>query len=259
MNLPKISIITITYNSDKTLEETIKSVINQNYPNLEYIIIDGASSDNTLSIVEKYKEHISTIVSEPDNGISDAFNKGINRATGDIIGLINSDDKLLPGSLKVLADNYSEGIDVYRGNLLVWDDQNDKHFRAVPSMKFPLYKRLSTNICHQSTFITKNAYTKWGLYKLNYNYMMDADLLIRFYQKGAIMKYINEDFAVFRLGGVTNSAPSKKTKELESMIISNNGNRFLAKLIVFSFYLYQYSKRVLFNIFGENLIRKIKY
>ena len=86
---PKISIITITYNSESTVEETIKSVISQDYPNLEYIIIDGASKDGTLIVVDKYRDHIAKVVSEPDKGISDAFNKGIMHATGDIIGIIN--------------------------------------------------------------------------------------------------------------------------------------------------------------------------
>ena len=99
----KISIITITYNSEKTLENTIKSVIGQNYDDLEYIIIDGGSKDGTLKIAEQYKKYISVIVSEPDNGISDAFNKGISHATGELIGIINSDDMLADGALKTIA------------------------------------------------------------------------------------------------------------------------------------------------------------
>lgn len=91
----KISVITITYNSEETLEDTIKSVISQEYDNLEYLIIDGGSKDHTLDIVQKYRDKIAVVVSEPDNGISDAFNKGIKLASGEIIGIINSDDLLL--------------------------------------------------------------------------------------------------------------------------------------------------------------------
>lgn len=259
MNLPKISIITITYNSGKTLEETIKSVINQNYPNLEYIIIDGASSDNTLAIVEKYKEYINTIVSEPDNGISDAFNKGIERATGDIIGLINSDDILLPDALKVLADNYSEEIDVYRGNTMIWNDKTDKYLRAVPSMKFPLFSFKLVSICHPSTFISKAAYLKWGTYDVKFKYMMDGDLLTRFYQNGANMLYLNIDMVTFREGGVTDSTILGKIKEVENLVIQNNGSRFLAKFKVLYFLLFQHTKKTLFYFFGAENIIKFKY
>ena len=93
---PKISVITITFNSAATLEETILSVTSQDYPDLEYVIIDGGSTDGTLDIIRKYQDKIQIVVSEPDRGISDAFNKGIARATGEIVGIINSDDILLP-------------------------------------------------------------------------------------------------------------------------------------------------------------------
>ena len=120
---PKISIVTITFNSENTVEETIKSVISQDYSNLEYIIIDGASTDRTLEVVNKYRDRIARIVSEPDKGISDAFNKGIRYATGDVIGIINSDDILLPGALQAVAAAYEEGVGVYRGNICTGNHQ----------------------------------------------------------------------------------------------------------------------------------------
>ena len=100
---PKISIITICYNSAQTIEKTIQSIVEQDYTNREYIIVDGLSTDNTLSIVNKYSKQIDVIISEKDKGISDAFNKGITRASGDIIVLINSDDILLPDALSKVA------------------------------------------------------------------------------------------------------------------------------------------------------------
>ena len=115
---PRITVITITYNSAATLEETIRSVTMQDYPALEYVIIDGGSTDGTLDIVQKYKDQIQVVVSEPDKGISDAFNKGVTRATGEIIGIINSDDILLPGALQKLAEAYDPRVDVYSGLIL---------------------------------------------------------------------------------------------------------------------------------------------
>ena len=121
---PKISIITVCYNSEKYLEETIQSVLRQNYQNVEYIIIDGGSTDNTVSIIDKYRQYITYFVSEPDNGISDAFNKGIRVATGDVIGIINSDDLLEEGALERVAQEYAPSVDWYRGDCKVWNDHH---------------------------------------------------------------------------------------------------------------------------------------
>lgn len=104
----KISIITPCYNMEKFIEGTILSVLNQNYPNLEYIIIDGASTDRTLEIIEKYKDRISLIISEPDKGMYDAINKGLSRATGDIMAYINADDQYLPGTLSLVNRLFSK-------------------------------------------------------------------------------------------------------------------------------------------------------
>ena len=105
---PKISIITVVLNSEKFLEETIKSVLDQNYNNLEYIIIDGGSTDKSLDIVEKYKKKISFFLSEKDNGIYDAFNKGLARATGDIIGIVNSDDIYTKDAFKIILKYFNQ-------------------------------------------------------------------------------------------------------------------------------------------------------
>lgn len=258
MNAPLISIITITFNSEKTLEETIKSVVSQNYDNLEYIIIDGCSKDKTLDIVRKYRDKISVVISEPDKGISDAFNKGIINATGEIIGIINSDDLLLPEALNVIAKSYESDIDVYRGRTIVWDSIKNAKYLAIPSMKFPVNSLKQRNICHQSTFISKHAYEKYGCFDLNYKYMMDADLLIRFYENGAKMKYIEDNLAVSRLGGVTNSSFWKKIDEEKNLVINNGGYRLVAYLRVMKFVFYNILKNVLFKLFGD-VIRKWKY
>ena len=99
MKKPKISIITVCYNSEAHLEECIRSIVTQEYENNEYLVIDGGSKDGTLDIINKYRDKIAYFVSEPDKGISDAFNKGIKAATGDIIGILNSDDYMMPGVL----------------------------------------------------------------------------------------------------------------------------------------------------------------
>ena len=153
---PKISIITITYNSENTIEDTINSVVSQKYDNLEYLIIDGGSTDHTLDIVNKYRDKIAVVISEPDKGISDAFNKGIRNATGEIIGIINSDDILMIGALSCIANNYKPSIDVYSGNVLFWFENTGKEYSVKPEITFDKLK-LQYSVAHPGRFIRKSA------------------------------------------------------------------------------------------------------
>lgn len=256
--LPKISIITVSFNSEKTIEETILSILNQNYPQLEYIIIDGGSNDKTIEIVDKYRSQISYFISEPDNGISDAFNKGIKVSTGDVIGIINSDDLLADGALYALSNCFSEDIDVYRGNLMIWDDLNNRRYTNIPTMTFPLNKQIKS-VCHPSTFISRKAYEKWGSYRTNMKYKMDVDILYRFYQKGATFKYIDNTLAVFRLGGATSDDWRKKLPELRQMIIDNGGSSRLAEKMVIKEKIYCIMKDIAFSLLGKKITRFLKY
>ena len=148
--------MTITYNSEATLEETIKSIVSQYYDNLEYLIIDGGSKDKTLEIVNKYRDKIAVVVSEPDKGISDAFNKGIKKATGEIIGIINSDDFLMPNALETIAKHYDSTVDVYSGNVLFWNEDTGDEYSSIPDIKFDKLK-LQYGVAHPARFIRKSA------------------------------------------------------------------------------------------------------
>ena len=259
MNSPKISIITITFNSEKTLEETIQSVISQDYDNLEYLIIDGGSKDGTMAIIERYRDKIAFVVSEPDKGISDAFNKGIRNATGEIIGIINSDDLLLPGALNAVASAYEESVDVYRGRTIRWNYVTGTKTRGIPSMKFPVKAIKERPICHQSTFVTKRAYEKYGAFDVNLKFMMDKDLLVRLYEAGTRWKYVNADLAVSRSGGVTDKYGFWiKRKEVYAVIKKNNGGTIYAILRVLWFLGRQSVKSIL-SVFGIERVRKVIY
>lgn len=255
---PKISIITITFNSEKTIEDTIKSVVSQNYENLEYIIVDGKSTDQTLKIVDKYKDKISRVISEPDRGISDAFNKGIRNATGEIVGIINSDDQLLPGALDTIAASYNPSVDVYRGRMVIWNEQTGAKFSETPTLEFPIARKIKS-VCHPSTFVAKRAYDKWGCFQIKYRYMMDVDLLHRLYRNSAVIKYIDNDLALFKLGGATSSNWRKKLREAYWVVMDNGGGRFRACCRCISFALYQIVKDVLFKMAGEDNVRSHKY
>jgi glycosyltransferase involved in cell wall biosynthesis len=223
-NTPKISIITITFNSAAHIEEALKSVTEQDYTNLEYIIIDGGSTDGTLDIVNRYRGRIATLVSEPDRGISDAFNKGIRRATGQVVGIINSDDLLAPGALRRLAEVYDPTVDLYRGDCLIWNPETEFTYRDRPTLRWPAIP-LRMRVCHASTFVSAAAYRRWGGYDTALRYMMDIDLLRRFDVQGARVCYVPHVLATFRLGGVSQTDLPGRRRELRYILRKNGSSR----------------------------------
>lgn len=255
---PCISIITICYNSADTLEETIQSVLAQDYPLLDYIIIDGGSTDGTLEIIKKYESRLGYTCSEPDNGISDAFNKGIAHSRGAIIGIINSDDILLPGALQAVASGYDGVHDLYRGNTIIVNPQTGFRGREVPSMKFPLTP-LMISVAHQGTFISQAAHQKWGTYDVAFRYMMDWDLITRMYQQGAKMKYIDYDIAEFRLGGVSLTPLTKKKYDIIHVVRNNGGGKLRAYLYYFYMRMFDLGKRIFVKCFGVDKLKKLHY
>ncbi|WP_049946311.1 glycosyltransferase family 2 protein [Butyrivibrio sp. WCD2001] len=232
MEKPKITIITITYNAENTIERAIKSVLGQKYENLEYIIVDGLSSDNTLNIVEKYKNHITKIISEPDEGISDAFNKGILAASGDIIGIVNADDWLESNALEMVSEAYDAQVDVYRFNIFLIDEK--KGIKAIerPTLYFSV-KKPFVNVCHQGTFVSKNAYLKYGMYDIKLKYKMDWDILLRFSKDNAHIKYIDRAVAYYSLDGLTFRSRDNKTKNKESIYILKKHGANNCEIVVY--------------------------
>jgi glycosyltransferase involved in cell wall biosynthesis len=258
MKKPIISIVTICFNSANTVEETIKSVLGQDYPLLDYVIIDGGSTDGTVDILSRYKHRFGYFCSEPDNGISDAFNKGIKNAKGDIICIINSDDILLPGALNAVAEYYEDGVDIYRGNVIIRNKETGFAGRDIPSMKFPLMP-FFVNVDHQGTFVTAQAHKKWGYYDTKFKYMMDHDFLARCYQGGAKFKYMPVDVAEFRLGGVSVASIRQKKYDLEHIVLNNGGGRMLAKFCYSYFYMFDLVKRCVIRLFGLNFLKRLHY
>lgn len=260
---PKISIVTITFNSEKTLEETIKSVINQDYDNLEYLIIDGGSKDHTLDIVNKYRDKIAVVVSESDKGISDAFNKGIQRASGEIIGIINSDDILMSDALSTIAENYDPTVDVYSGNVVFWNEDTGDEYSSMPEIKFDKLK-LQYGVAHPARFIRKSAYEKYGMYGINFRYNMDIDLLCRFYKNGAKFIHVNRNLAKFRMGGTTADSIYKKKGDYRQFVKNYGGTEWDFQKIWAKAILKYILIKISTKLFGEsfrfkyyNLKRKI--
>lgn len=224
----KISVITITYNSERTLEDTIKSVIEQDYPNIEYIIVDGVSKDGTLDIVEKYRDKIAKVISEPDKGICDAFNKGIRMATGEVIAIINSDDMLTPSAISRLVSVMKPETDVLYGNgKRLFEDGHMEAYLTDDHHKL----KTQMALVHPATFVKKTAYEKYGVFNLEYKGCMDRELLLRMYANGAVFQRDQFEYAVYRMGGFSEENYFKYVeKERERLSIQYGANPIVVKL-----------------------------
>ena len=182
--LPKITIITPTYNQGQYIEQTIESVLEQGYPNLEYMIFDGGSEDNTIEIIKKYGKHLSFWVSEPDKGQSDAINKGLQQATGDVVNWLNSDDYYEPNCLQTVAECFlDEQVNVVcgRSNLFKEDGKIVQESAGTDVYPNNLAKTIGwARIDQPETFFRKTAIDKMGLLEPSFHYVMDKEWWIRY-------------------------------------------------------------------------------
>ena len=210
----KISIITATYNSGKTVGDTLKSVLAQTYHDYELLVVDGASKDNTLEVVKKMEplfEGRMRYISEPDNGIYDAMNKGIRMATGDVIGILNSDDFYTSDdALACIAWTLEkEKVDAVYGDIHYVDDEDLKkcvrYYSSKPFRRWMM--RLGFMPAHPSFYCRKEVYEKYGAFDAeNYRVAADFENLLRLIFVNKIkMHYINKDFVTMRTGGASNS------------------------------------------------------
>lgn len=207
----KVSIITVCFNSETFISSAIQSVLSQDYSNIEYIIIDGGSRDSTPSIIESFGDQVDYFVSEPDKGIYDAMNKGVFRATGDIIGILNSDDFYCDKSTisKVVEAFKTEpSTHMVLGNIdFVKLDKLDEPVRHYSSYRFKPWKmRFGFMPAHPGAFIKSSAYQKVGNYKLGYKIAADFEWFVRaFFLKNLQFIKLNETLVRMREGGVSSS------------------------------------------------------
>ncbi|WP_026568363.1 glycosyltransferase family 2 protein [Bacillus sp. UNC41MFS5] len=201
MNL--ISIITPCFNSENTIRQTLESVLNQSYQNFEYIIIDGASTDDTLNIINEYKILFGEklrIFSEPDDGIYDAMNKGISKAKGSIVGIINSDDWYELNTLELINQNYTGAkYEILYGMQKNWENEKEK-IVFIKSHEFIDTQMLT----HPTCFVTKSTYSDLGCFDLSYKSSADYELMIRMVKSGKVhFTPIHQIMANFRMGGMS--------------------------------------------------------
>lgn len=222
---PLISIITVCYNSEKTIEDTIESVLNQTYENIEYILVDGRSIDNTLDIIKSYENEakekgiIYKWTSEPDKGIYDAMNKGIEMTSGELIGVINSDDWYELDAVEMVAKSY---ISTNKKLCLIYGDlnyiKNEKFYkREGNSFEFLPEKMIG----HPSCFVKKETFLKYKKFNLKYKCAADYDFMLKLF-KGK-EKYLKLDrvLANFRMGGATDEDYTSKNETLKIQLENN--------------------------------------
>ncbi|OFX80650.1 MAG: hypothetical protein A2X12_08370 [Bacteroidetes bacterium GWE2_29_8] len=213
---PKISIITPNYNNDKYLEETILSIISQNYNNLEYIIIDGGSTDNSINIIEKYANNISYWVSEKDLGQSDAINKGISKATGDIVAWLNSDDTYSNDTLSIIAYEFmhNKELDILYGDVMMFGNGVERvYYNPLYEIK-DFFSRVS--IHQPGVFWKRSLHDKIGYLDTSLHYSFDYDFWMRIFPNNSFnIKKIDKTLANFRLHNASKTISNPKEMYME--------------------------------------------
>jgi len=205
----KVSLITVCYNSEKTIEDTLKSVQSQTYKDIEYILIDGSSTDETNKIIDKYKDTVSVHISESDKGLYDAMNKGIMNASGDVVGILNSDDIFADKFVieKIVSGFKNDEIDaVYSDLIYVSARDLNKPTRLYSSKIFS--KRMikfGIMVPHPTFYVRRVCYEKLGLYKTDYRVAADFELLTRFFTQGVKTYRLPFISVKMREGGVSSS------------------------------------------------------
>jgi glycosyltransferase involved in cell wall biosynthesis len=224
MNNPLISIITVVYNGASTLEQTILSVINQTYENIEYIIIDGGSTDGTVDIIKKYEKHLAYWVSEPDKGIYDAMNKGINIATGEWINFMNSGDIFSSNDIiqqLLMRDLFNGGKSIIYGNRII--RQNEKSFKQESNLKTIKYRM---DIFHQSCFIPTLLHKKIR-FNISYKIAGDYDFFYKMTNSNVPFIKTNLYICIFLDGGISSKNIKRHIREVMKVINTNNNNCYL--------------------------------
>ena len=224
---PKISIVTPTYNQGQYIEETIKSVLDQNYPNLEFIIMDGGSTDNTVEVIKKYEEHLTYWVSEPDKGQANAINKGLKRCTGEIFNWLNSDDYLAPNALFDIAEGFkSEKVDAVAGQTIYFEDgvfQEPEQLANLEAKKLIRWDKGVVFIQPGLWLRRANIVKSEGIDE-GFHYAFDWDFIIRYLDKCPKVNYIAKPLVYFRLHDESKTVSSiEKFHQEEEKILNKIG------------------------------------
>jgi glycosyltransferase involved in cell wall biosynthesis len=218
----KASIITVSYNSHETIYRTVKSVKRQTYPDIEYIVVDGGSKDGTVEILEENEKALDNWISEPDEGIYDAMNKGIRMSTGDIIGIINSDDWYEPEAVETAVQifEHNKNVDLVHGAMDVWREEGDLHARYRP-VRY-MSPKYATPYHHPTCFVRKDVYRDIGLFDQRFSTAADYDFMLRFLSSEKYAVCVDKVLANFTRGGETTSSARSPYAQLWRVLRKND-------------------------------------
>ncbi len=227
-----VSVITVVRNARHSLERTIRSVLAQTYASIEYIVIDGASTDGTLDVIRQYDDRIAYWVSEPDKGISDAFNKGIRAATGEYIALLNADDWMSDDQVAAgVAALQASSADYVFGDLLLHDTNGRILYRIKGD---PEYKRVIQSkmpeVNHPTVLARRSIYDRVGLFDLGYHYAMDYEWVLRVHAQGGTGLYVEGIAGHMGLGGASDASFRKAVREVRDIAVRYGRNRMVAEI-----------------------------
>ena len=250
---PLVSVITAVYNGEKYLEQTIKSVLLQTYENVEYIIIDGGSEDKTIDIIRAYQHGIDYWISEPDHGISEAFNKGIAASTGELIGILNSDDFYELNAIEeiVKSRNRANNLCIYHGKMRFINGDSDISEESTPKIE-NIWKYMS--IFHPTMFVEAKVYEKIGFYSIDFRYAMDCELVHRSLRSGVAFIYVPIIISNMRIKGLSDDNYKKSLIEFRKSVIIHNRRFWFAYYYYFSCL---FKKIVLKNKYGLKIKNRI--
>lgn len=253
----KVSIITVTFNSATTISDTIESVLRQTHKNIDYWIIDGKSTDETMEIVKNYEDRFNGrmhYISEKDKGLYDAMNKGISLCSGDIIGFLNSDDYFTSNDVieNIVKATKNKNIDAVYGDIhFVKDSDQEQTVRYYSSALFsPFWLRFGFMPAHPSFYAKRKIYEDYGKYSLDYKIASDYDMMVRLFHKHKIKaKYIKKDFVTMRTGGVS-------TKNIKNRLLITREDVKACKRNGLYTNIVFISTKYLYKIFEFKLIRQ---
>ena len=261
---PLVSIITVVFNGEKYLEQAIQSIHNQSYRNIEYIIIDGGSTDKTLDIICQHEHRIDRWISERDRGLYDAMNKGIALARGEIIGILNSDDLYLENTVAEVVEKYREVQQpcVIYGNMLRFTDEYQTVSLFPGNLSDRAFETASIIINHPTCFVHRSLYEDFGTFKPEYEVGADRELMMRFHSQNVPFIKLDRTLAKFRLGGTTSNQSLSNiinreiTQEYQLLNTYRIGKATIARVLLKK--IVQSSRKWLFyQLLGEKLSNRI--